>query len=422
MNLKRLYAVDGAALLAIGVGFTLWGMMSTAWWGGRAPGPVANDVYWRTAVFIRMFGAALAAFALAALAVWRSPEPLVHRAACPYFFWAHSLLLGIALAQQQAIWGTTAGAMLVNLFVLLLGAFGYLWLEGMRQPGLRRGRTLGDMRGEWENRIRETAGQQERNRLARDLHDSIKQQIYAIQTLLAAAQAQGESSGQPIELARNAARAAMAEMNALLDQLRPAPLETVGLVEALRQQAEAVGHRTGAQVNVAVGELPPPERLSAGTQTEVFRIAQEALSNVARHARARNVTLQLGAAPPGHLSLSIRDDGQGFQPGEAGAGMGLRNMRTRAATLGGTLEVESSPGAGASVSLRLPLEAPAVEEYCRHMRVGGALCAFLFGLTGYGIRTRDLSYLLPAALAGAAAAYHFREYAKWKRIARGAQA
>ena len=409
-------------MLAIGLGLAGWGLMGISWWGGNAPGPVGQDNYWRAAVFMRMFGSALAAFGLAALAMWRVREPEWHRAACPFFFLAHAILFGIAWAQQTAIWGTMAGAVVVDLFVLLQAAYGYYWLMGMRQPGFPYPQSVPQLRQEWETRIREAAGQQERNRLARELHDSIKQQIYAIQTFLAAAQTQSPVREDPIDLARNAARQAVEEMNALLEQLKASPLETVGLVEALRHQCEALGHRTGAQVNAIFGALPRDRELTPGMQTEIFRIAQEALSNVARHARASNVTLELGPSPPHHLRLSVRDDGQGFRTGQETHGMGLRNMRSRAAAIGASLSIENAEGGGTTVMLRVPLMRPEVEQYCRHMRVAGGASAFTFGMFGLALGLREAAYALPATLGAAATLYHLREYVRWKRRANEAQA
>jgi signal transduction histidine kinase len=418
MNLRRLYAIDGAAMLAVGILLAGWGPMWIGLFGSLAP----HDDLFRSSMFLRAYGSGLGAFGLAALGVWRSREPAVLRAACPYFFFAHSVLFGIAWSQQTAFWNTTAGAALTDLLVLFQAAYGYYWISSVRQPGFPYRQSIPELRSEWESRIREAGGQQERNRLARELHDSVKQQLYAIQTLLAAAQAQAGKTEDPVELARGATRSAIAEMNALLDQLRASPLETVGLVEALRRQCEALGHRTGATVNAVFGTLPAEGRLSPGTQTEIFRIAQEALANIARHARASSVSLQMGAAPPNHLLLTIHDDGQGFTSGAEAEGMGLRNMETRAAAMGAMLRVESTPGAGCTVTLRVQLQAPEVEEYCRHMRLAGGALAFSCALFGLSFGVHEAAYALPAALGAAGAIYHFIQYARWKQMARGAQA
>ncbi|HEX3128072.1 MAG TPA: sensor histidine kinase [Thermoanaerobaculia bacterium] len=211
----------------------------------------------------------------------------------------------------------------------------------------------------------ESAAQQERNRLARDLHDSIKQQLFSIRLSSAAAEERWEADpgGARAALAdvRRSSQEAMVEMRALLAQLRPEPLATVGLVEALREQCEALGYRCGIPVDFEIGELPPDDRLPSATQENLFRIAQEALSNIAHHSRARSVQARLGqvgqdGSPA--LLLRVRDDGQGFEPASRPAGMGLRNMRERLEAAGGTLEVESAPGQGTEVRARMPLTPP----------------------------------------------------------------
>lgn len=211
----------------------------------------------------------------------------------------------------------------------------------------------------------ESAAQQERRRLARDLHDSIKQQLFSIKLSSAAAEERWESDPGGARAAlvdvRRSAHAAMVEMQAMLSQLRPEPLATAGLVEALREQCEALGYRSGIPVRFEIGDLPPDDRLPDSTRENLFRIAQEALSNVARHARAREVEVRLGkveqdGAPA--LLLQVRDDGQGFDAAGQSAGMGLRNMRERLEAVHGTLEIRSAPGEGTKVRARAPLTTP----------------------------------------------------------------
>ncbi|MGD9047636.1 MAG: sensor histidine kinase, partial [Anaerolineae bacterium] len=234
-----------------------------------------------------------------------------------------------------------------------------------------RQREVRDLRQNLLRQAGESAAQQERNRLARELHDSIKQQIFGISMGAAAAQARWESDPQAARRAlgdvRRSAQETMVEMNALLQQLSPAPLERVGLSQALRDQGEAFGYRTGADVQVTFGELPADDRLPAGAQENLFRIAQEALSNVARHARAGQVRLSLGLCDPdGPLVLEIQDDGQGFEPEVAHGGMGphegmgLANIRQRVLALGGEVSIDSGPGKGTLVRASIPLHEPEI--------------------------------------------------------------
>ncbi len=263
------------------------------------------------------------------------------------------------------------------------------------------------LRSTYEEQIRAAAGQEERNRLARDLHDSVKQQIFAIQTSAATAQARfaSDPSGASgaLEQVRESAREAMAEMEAMLDQLRATPLENVGLVEALKKQCEALRFRTGAEVRVTAGELPPSHSLPPGAQDVVFRIAQEALANVGRHARATHVTVTLDSTERS-LQLRIEDDGIGFDTGQPGGGMGLGNMRSRAAAIGGTIAVTTEPGKGTLVRLSVPRAAPETDDigyYRRRVLVWSLLflgfVAWVVG-TAFGQSPTTLMFNVPMAV------------------------
>lgn len=221
--------------------------------------------------------------------------------------------------------------------------------------------TLRRMRGQLQGQVEAAAIQEERNRLARDLHDSIKQQIFSISVSAATVQARWENDppGAQAALAdvRTSAHEAMVEMKALLQQLKPAPLEQVGLVQALRDQCEALQYRSGAIVTTEIGELPPDDRLPPGAQETIFRIAQEALTNIARHARAEHVKLSLRQeADAKNVVLEIADDGQGFDTSAAPTGMGLGNIRQRTYTFEGQVEINSRPGKGTLVRISLPFD------------------------------------------------------------------
>src|SRR5436305_7513893 len=172
--------------------------------------------------------------------------------------------------------------------------------------------------------IGEAAAQEERNRLARDLHDSIKQQLFSINVGTATAQERWERDPEGARKAladvRRSAREAMVEMQAMLHQLRPEPLGTAGLVEALREQCEALGYRTGAEVTLELGEPLPDDRMPPGAPEALFRMAQEMMANVARHARAPHVRLWLGRQDE-EVLLRIVDHGQGFDPAAVVSGM-----------------------------------------------------------------------------------------------------
>jgi signal transduction histidine kinase len=223
-------------------------------------------------------------------------------------------------------------------------------------------------RGNLYAQISEVAAQEERKRLARDLHDSIKQQIFSMNVSASAAMAHLDNNPSATREAlldvKQSAQEAMVEMRALLQQLSPAPLEKAGLLDALREQCEALSYRTGAQVNTNFGALPDDERLPLGAQTVVFRIAQEALANIARHARAQTVTVSLAMQDDDEpmLVLSIEDDGQGFDANSEPQGMGLHNMRSRAESIHADFSLTSAKGAGTQLRMSMSLITQVEEE------------------------------------------------------------
>lgn len=211
--------------------------------------------------------------------------------------------------------------------------------------------------------VGKTAAQEERNRLARDLHDSIKQQIFSIVVSAAAVKARWEhdptSARKVVDDIERTAQEAQVEMQAMLQQLRPTALENVGLIESLRMQCQALGYRTGAEVTAELSDLPPDALLPIGAQEMIFRIVQEGFANIARHARASRVWLSLQRQSDA-LLVEIGDDGQGFDLGNErsqtyDSGMGLSNVRERVSTLGGTVSIWSLPDKGTTLHLCIPL-------------------------------------------------------------------
>jgi signal transduction histidine kinase len=232
------------------------------------------------------------------------------------------------------------------------------------------------LRSEYEHQIREAAKQEERNRLARDLHDSIKQEIFVIQTAAATIQARfdGDPAGarQALDQVRASARQAMTEMEVMLDQLRAVPLENASLIDALKQHCEALGFRTGARVDFKFGNLPPSDALPPGGHEVILRVAQEALANIGRHARASNVLVSLDSSQ-GRVELRIRDDGAGFDPNQSRRGHGLENMRTRASEFGGQFELASKPGGGTTVTFSIPHGTSVEPGVYRRKAIGAAV-------------------------------------------------
>jgi two-component system sensor histidine kinase UhpB len=203
------------------------------------------------------------------------------------------------------------------------------------------------------------AQEEERRRLARDLHDEVNQALTAILLRLEAL-AQDTPPERAAELSelKRLVNQAMEELLTLARQLRPTALDDHGLVPAVQAQLKRFAARTGVEVRMRTeGE---PNELPEVMQTAIFRVAQEALANVARHAGANVVELELNEQD-GRAQLRVRDDGAGFDPGAIaragsegpGAGLGLSGMAERARLVGGELDVRSAHGGGTSVTLRV---------------------------------------------------------------------
>ena len=200
----------------------------------------------------------------------------------------------------------------------------------------------------------------ERNRLARDLHDSVKQQVFATAMQLAAARALVDrdpvAAQQRLEQAEHLVGQAQQELNTLINELRPAALGDKGLAPALRELAADWSRNSNIKAEVRVqGE----QRTSLEVEQALFRVAQEALSNVARHSGATSVDVRL-AWQGDTLTLAIEDNGRGFDvPTRDGTGMGLRSMRERVEALGGTLLVYGLT-TGTRIEARVPIQSPSL--------------------------------------------------------------
>jgi PAS domain S-box-containing protein len=200
------------------------------------------------------------------------------------------------------------------------------------------------------------AALEERQRLARELHDSVSQALYGIALGARTARKLVDQNPQlvadPLEYVLSLADAGLAEMRALIFELRPESLESEGLAAALEKQAAALRARHEIEVEVALCEEP---EASLEVKEAIYRIAQEALHNTVRHARANNVTIKMVCEAGRILKLEVSDDGVGFETGGEFPGhLGLHSMRERAQRLGGTLTLESSPGAGTAVRVLIP--------------------------------------------------------------------
>ena len=203
---------------------------------------------------------------------------------------------------------------------------------------------------------------EERERLARDLHDSVTQSLYSL-TLFAEAGRRlvrtGDLERAESYLARLAdtAQDALKEMRLLVYELRPPSLEREGLVGAIQQRLGAVERRTGVKAHLLIDDMI---ELPASVEEGLYHIAQEALNNALKHAAATSVTVRIRVVDE-QVELEVVDNGIGFDPDTAGngGGMGLVNMRERAVKLGGTLRTVSAPGQGTTIIGWVPLPLPA---------------------------------------------------------------
>jgi len=206
---------------------------------------------------------------------------------------------------------------------------------------------------------RELIVAEERNRLARDLHDSVTQQLFSIALTAEAALSQFDSdpaaARKHLEGLSRHARAASQEMRSLIFELRPAELERDGLVTTLRKHVEVLARARGRDISFETSGDHP---LSFVVESQAYFIAQEALNNALKHAEAQQIKVAL-KIDNALLRLRVEDDGEGFDVEEArarGLRLGLTSMDERANSVRGSLRIDSRPGKGTTVTLEAPLE------------------------------------------------------------------
>jgi signal transduction histidine kinase len=230
--------------------------------------------------------------------------------------------------------------------------------EAMRAALAESRQALDHERQELERRVAErtrelgdllrrtiTAQEDERKRIARELHDETCQTLVALGLRCEGAEVKA------------LAAATLDGVHRVILDLRPSILDDLGLVPAIRWLAERQLQPLGIALRFEIEEIE--ERLAPEAETALFRAVQEAIGNIARHAAAESVLIQL-ARRDGALEIEIEDDGRGFDPagvegpGPSGRGLGLMGLRERVALLGGTVQIDSSPGRGTRVVLRVP--------------------------------------------------------------------
>lgn len=244
-----------------------------------------------------------------------------------------------------------------------------LWIAGIAVFGVGLISATGMVLNFSEHRLAETklrllarqvvqSQEDERAHLARELHDGVSQTLVSTKLMVEAAQKNAQAAAEPAGLLDKALQrlnAALNEVRHISHRLRPALLDTLGLPAALQRLAEEFDEAGPARVGLRIeGE---PVELPEVIKTVLFRVAQESLTNMAKHAQAAQVELALSFEPDGGLRMSITDDGQGFDSQamhqHPARGIGLRNMRERLDSVGGSLLISAAPGHGTQIEAQL---------------------------------------------------------------------
>ncbi len=189
----------------------------------------------------------------------------------------------------------------------------------------------------------------ERARIAREIHDAISQHLFALR-MIAAGMRRADPGNQQARAIERVSEEALRDMQALLLELRPAGLDGGGLTPALQEICAAYHDRLGVTVDASLDDVTVP----APVEHALLRITQEACTNAVRHGHASQLTVSL-ARRDGHAVLAVRDTGTGFDPAAPHPGSGLAHIRDRVAELGGTVDIDSAPGRGAALTVRVPV-------------------------------------------------------------------
>jgi signal transduction histidine kinase len=272
--------------------------------------------------------------------------------------WREVLSSGRPLSEN---WGAVGGGVVSVVFGTLFA----IWLTRIIEQSYERRQLIEQLeatRTELAAAERESGRLAERQRLARDIHDTLAQGFVSIVLQLQAAEGElpagAGAARSHLERARRTARENLAEVCRLVWDLRPEPLRAASLGEALGRLTERLAEETGVAASATVTGSPRP--LSPGAEVTLLRVCQEALANVRRHAGAGRVALTLSYMD-GEAAVDIRDDGAGFVLSADGSGpnggLGLHSMRERVEALGGRLTVESRPGQGTTVAVAMPVPA-----------------------------------------------------------------
>lgn len=250
---------------------------------------------------------------------------------------------------------STALTMVLSLgFSIAMG----LWISRMTALGEERGRLLAELQGAQEQIAalhRDAGAAAERERLARELHDTIAQDLTGLVMLTQRARREAVAPDATLAMIEEGARAALGETRALVAAGAALDTDGLGIDDALRRLAERFERETGVQVTVTIAG---DTALSRDAEVVILRCAQEALANARKHARATLIRIEVDRPDPDRVRVTVTDDGIGFDPATAPDGFGIRGMSDRLALVAGTLRVTSAPGAGSVVVAELPVSIP----------------------------------------------------------------
>ncbi|KLI04702.1 MULTISPECIES: sensor histidine kinase [Mycolicibacterium] len=331
----------------------------------RAADPIAGPVQVRAAVFVAvMIGLWLVALLAAPPAVAAVPAlyPLIFAtlplaAALTLTFLVTLAPLGVAVAAHGPGWPSlpaVAAVTLVGAVAAPIIGTTIMTTLRQRQQLTETVAELAASRAQTAQLSREAGVAAERERLAREIHDTLAQGFTSIVALAQAVQAESESdpaaAARHVELIRTTARDNLAEARTMVTRLTPAALEEGSLPAALRRQADGLAAETGIAVDVRIDDDLP--QLGMATDVVLLRSAQEAMANVRRHARATELHVRLQATPDG-VRLCLSDNGIGL-PDDHVDGFGLRGMRARLDQVGGTLTLSTPQGGGVQVVVAVP--------------------------------------------------------------------
>jgi len=292
---------------------------------------------------------------------------------------SHGMLNPVLKEKAKALWGVPLRSNNQVIGVLVIGferPFEWLPTEKELLSAIAERSALAIEKARFHDELRERemriaelsahllrAQEEERKRISRELHDATGQQLMVIRLYLGMLDGSGPVSaemrkkiGETVEVVDQTIEG----IRRIIAKLSPLVLEELGLIAAIRKEAKDFSKRTGVRTRVAVSENVG--RLSNQTETAVYRVVQEALHNVAKHAQAKNVTVQM-ARENDLISLAIQDDGVGISQGPvAGRNFGLSGMTERVAMLGGTAKVVSAKSKGTRIEVKVPVTQRAPEE------------------------------------------------------------